>query len=148
MSNYREDKGKRGKKMRRKKGARKKAASAAFLPSFRFALRSARSSSGRRPLVAVALTEFLDATGRVHDLLLARVKRVTIRANFDVIGATQRRARFEGVAATARYVNLTVFRVNIGFHQSSFLEAQRPVNHRSICGRFANPPPGELNIIL
>src|SRR6185437_4493722 len=59
------------------------------------------SGRGRGRLAAVALAELLDAPGRVHDLLLARVERMAGRAHFDVQRLVDRRARGERVATAA-----------------------------------------------
>src|SRR5207248_1283079 len=70
----------------------------------------------RRALLSVTLTEFFDASGRIDDLLFARVKRVARRTNFDVQRLVDRRARLEGDAAAAGHVDFAVFGMNIGFH--------------------------------
>jgi hypothetical protein len=104
----------------------KKAALAAFLPLFRaVSFRSGRGGGGRCPLVAVTLAEFLDAASGVHNLLLARIKRVAVRADFNMQRTAKRRTRFERIAATASHFNLIVFRVNIGFHQSHPFQGHR-----------------------
>jgi hypothetical protein len=40
------------------------------------------------------------------------------RANFDVEGLVDGRTGGERVAAAARYLNLAVLRMNVGFHQT------------------------------
>ncbi len=67
-------------------------------------------------LHAVLLAEFFHATGGVHDLLLAGVERVALRANFDVQGLAVGGAGLERIAATAGYGNFVVIRMNVGFH--------------------------------
>ena len=66
--------------------------------------------------VAIFLPEAFDATGRVDDLLLARVKRVAFRADFDVQRAARSRAGLEVVATTASDVDLDVIRMDFLFH--------------------------------
>src|SRR5688500_14720295 len=73
----------------------------------------------RRPdglLQAVLLAEAVDAAARIHDLLLARVERVAVRADFDLQVRPERRARLEGIATAASHRNLGVLRVNGVFH--------------------------------
>ena len=69
-------------------------------------------------LGSVTLPEFLDAPCGVDDLLLARVKRMARRTNFDVQGLVDGRTGGERVAAAARYLNLAVLRMNAGFHRT------------------------------
>src|SRR5882724_4520488 len=76
-------------------------------------------SGGRRlggGLLGVLLAEFLHAAGGVHDLLLAGVERVAIRADFHVQGLAQRGAGLEGIPATAGDGNFLVFWVDLGLH--------------------------------
>src|SRR5687768_9815449 len=76
-------------------------------------------TAARRPdglLQAVLLAEAVDAAARVHDLLLARVERVAVRADFDLEVGAERRARLEGVATTAGHGDVGVGRVNAFFH--------------------------------
>jgi hypothetical protein len=69
-----------------------------------------------RKLHAVFLAEFLDATGGVHDFLLAGVERVAFGTHFDVQVFAARGAGFKLVAATACYGDGAVVRMNVGFH--------------------------------
>src|SRR5689334_13819598 len=62
-----------------------------------------------------AALEALDATARVHELLLARVERVALRADLDVqLGL--RRAGLERVSAGARHRGDDVLGMDAGFH--------------------------------
>src|SRR6478672_8922656 len=70
-----------------------------------------------RRLGGVALPEFLDAAGGVHDLLLARIKRMASRAHLDMQRLLHGRTGGERVAAAARHLDFTVLRMNGGFHQ-------------------------------
>src|SRR5688572_7073222 len=67
-------------------------------------------------LQAVLLAEAVDAAARIHDLLLARVERVAVRADFDFEVRPERRARLEGIATAASHRDLGVFWVNGVFH--------------------------------
>src|SRR5688572_306448 len=67
-------------------------------------------------LQAVLLAEAVDAAAGVHDLLLARVERVAVRADFDLEVGPERRARLEGVATAAGHRDVGVGRVNAFFH--------------------------------
>src|SRR3954452_4870701 len=59
--------------------------------------------------------EALDPAARVHELLLARVERVAVRAHLDVeLGLG--RTRLEGVPAGAGHVGEHVLGMNTGFH--------------------------------
>src|SRR5690606_14711564 len=67
---------------------------------------------------AVFLTEALDATGGIDDLLLAGIERVASRADFHLdrrLGA--RRTRGEVVTAGTIHLHIGVFRVDVGFHR-------------------------------
>src|SRR4030095_1289341 len=74
----------------------------------------------RRALRAVALAELVDAAGRVHHLLLARVERVALRADFDVKRLRDRRPRREYVAAAAGDLHFGVLGVDACFHYVFF----------------------------
>ncbi len=67
-------------------------------------------------LHAVFLAEFVDATARVDDLLLARVKRMTGRAYLDREIVRERRTRCELVAAATSDFDVAVVGMDIGFH--------------------------------
>src|SRR5690348_6878922 len=57
-----------------------------------------RQRGGTRLLAGgsrVLLAELVDATGGVHDLLLARIERMAVRAHLDLQIVPQRRARLE-----------------------------------------------------
>src|SRR5438045_8779949 len=65
---------------------------------------------------AIALGEFFDATGRVHEFLFAGEKRMTSGANTDSNVAT-RRACLVDRAARADDICLLILRVNACFHR-------------------------------
>ena len=90
-----------------------------------FVTREALSSSCSA--LVVFLTELLNATCRVHDLLCAGVERMALGANFDVQRLRQSRASIEFVTAAACYCNVVICWMDVGFHLFSF------VNNR--CGR-------------
>ena len=62
------------------------------------------------------MTELLNATGGVHDLLLAGVERMALGADFDVEIAASGGAGLELVAATAGDSHVRIIWMNIGFH--------------------------------
>ena len=78
-----------------------------------------------KPLHAVLLAEFLNATSGVQDLLLAGVERVAQRANFDVHVLAIGGARLELVAAAASDVDFFVIRVGFGLHALSSFRGYR-----------------------
>ena len=64
----------------------------------------------------VLAAELVYATARVDDLLLARIERMTGRADLDHEVLAKRRTRREFVAATAGYLDIRVVGMGIGFH--------------------------------
>src|SRR3954466_7139519 len=81
------------------------------IPSNRLFRRSARGG--------VLLAEFVDAAGRIDDLLLTGVERVAVRAHLDLQIVSEGRAGLERVAARAADRNLFVFGMALGFHGGS-----------------------------
>jgi hypothetical protein len=77
--------------------------------------REAKGSSARGSR-GVLLAEFVDATGRVDDFLLARIEGMAVGANFDLQVMTQGRLRLEGIAAGTGHGDFFVFRMRVGFH--------------------------------
>ena len=72
---------------------------------------------------AVALLEALDATGGIHDALLAGKEGVALAADVEV-DVFARRARLPGIAAGADDGGFDVAGVNLFFHRAwSFLFA-------------------------
>jgi hypothetical protein len=69
-------------------------------------------------LARVFLAEFIDPTTRVDDLLLARVERMAVRADFDLQVVAQRRTRDERVPAGAGHSRVFVLGMDSGFHDS------------------------------
>jgi hypothetical protein len=65
----------------------------------------------------VLLSEFVDATAGIDDLLLARIERMAVRADFDLQIVPERRARDERVPAAAGDSRLFVFRMDSGLHE-------------------------------
>jgi len=65
---------------------------------------------------AIALGEFFDATGRVHEFLFAGEKRMTSSANTDS-NVTTRRAGVINRSARANDIGLVIFWVNACFHR-------------------------------
>jgi hypothetical protein len=70
----------------------------------------------RLSLLAIPLVKAINATGRIHQFLLASEKRVALRADFHVKLVLARRARREYVAARTLYPDFVVVRVNYLFH--------------------------------
>jgi hypothetical protein len=75
----------------------------------------------RRGLFRILLVESLNTTGRVKQLVLSGVVRMTRRADFDM-DITHGRAGFEGVPAYAGHDRFSVFWVEIGFHCDAFYD--------------------------
>ena len=75
-----------------------------------------RFAVGRAGLAGVLLTEFVDAAAGVDDLLLARIERMAVRADFDLQIVPKGRARVEGVPAAAGHRDLFVLGVDCVFH--------------------------------
>src|SRR5512138_2825878 len=67
-------------------------------------------------LPGVLLPELVDAAAGVDDLLLARIERMAVRADFDLQVVTEGRARVEGVPAAAGHRDLFVLGVDSVFH--------------------------------
>ena len=64
----------------------------------------------------VLLAELVHATTRVHDLLLARVERVAVRADFNLQVLSEGRHRLKGVPAAALHGDHFVLGMNAGLH--------------------------------
>ena len=62
------------------------------------------------------MTELLNATGSIKNLLLAGVERMAKRTDFNVEVFANRRACLELVAAAASNVYFRVIRMDIGLH--------------------------------
>jgi hypothetical protein len=69
-----------------------------------------------QPSAGVLLAELVDAAAGVDDLLLARIERMAVRADFDLQVVTEGRARMEGVPAAAGHRDLFVFGMDCVFH--------------------------------
>jgi hypothetical protein len=67
-------------------------------------------------LHAVFLAELLDAAGSVDNLLLARIERMALGANFNAHVFAGRGACLELVAATASHVDFGIVWMNLGLH--------------------------------
>ncbi len=68
-------------------------------------------------LFAITLVKAINATGGVHQFLLAREERVALRADFHVKLFFARRAGRKSTAAGALHFDLVVVRVNSLFHR-------------------------------
>lgn len=66
----------------------------------------------------VLLAKFIDTPAGVHNFLLARVERMTVRANFHLQVLPDRRASLKLVTAGASDRDVFVFRMNAGFHRN------------------------------
>jgi hypothetical protein len=78
--------------------------------------RSCLSLCDSPELHAVLLAEFFDAAGGVNDLLLAGVKRMAQRADFDIQRLAVGGTGLEGVPAAAGDRDFVVIGMDIGFH--------------------------------
>ena len=77
-----------------------------------------RTGAGSAGLLAhtVLAAKFIDAPGRINDLLFAGIERMTYRADIDVQLIRQCRLRLKFVATATNNLNLVVLRMNVGFH--------------------------------
>ena len=77
-----------------------------------------RTGTGSAGLLAhtVLTAKFIDAPGRINDLLFAGIERMTYRADIDVQLIRQCRLRLKFVAAATNNLDLVVLRMNVGFH--------------------------------
>ena len=67
--------------------------------------------------LAVLTSKFIDSSGRIDDLLLAGIERMTSGAYVQVqAGIGKRRARLESVAAAAGDGDFLIGGMNVGFH--------------------------------
>jgi hypothetical protein len=73
----------------------------------------------------VFAAELIDPATGVDNFLLARVKRMTSRANFDREILTEGASRSEFVAATTGYFGIAVIGMDFGFHCRSSLLGKR-----------------------
>lgn len=64
----------------------------------------------------VLLAELVDAAAGVHNLLLAGIEGMAVRAHFDLQVMTQCRARDKYVATAASHIDVFVIGMNAGFH--------------------------------
>jgi hypothetical protein len=65
---------------------------------------------------SVLLTELVDASAGVHDLLLAGIERMAVGADFDLQIMAQCRTRLERVATGTGHQRVFVLRMNIQLH--------------------------------
>ena len=100
--------------MRRMQKALRAKTRSAFRNSNGFEVRPLRSAAG-----SVLLAEFVDTTAGIHNLLLAGVERMAVRAHFDLQVMAQGRTRDEDIAAAASHVHVFVVRMNAGFHDGN-----------------------------
>ena len=70
----------------------------------------------RTSAFAVAAPELVNLTGGIDDFLLAGVKRVATRTDFDVQIFTGRGTGFKGIAAAASHGDFLVSGMNVRFH--------------------------------
>ena len=67
-------------------------------------------------LLAVFLAELLNPAGSINNLLLACVKRMTLRTYLDIQWLVHSRTRFKFIAATASHGYFLVIWMNVCFH--------------------------------
>ena len=70
-----------------------------------------------RYLFAVFLTEFLNPSRSIYNLLLTGIKWMTLRAYFNMQRLIQSRTRIKHAPATASYCYFVIIRMNIFFHE-------------------------------
>ena len=95
-----------------------------------------------------ALLEFVHAAGGVHELLLARVKRVADVADADDDGRAGR-ARLDHVATGATDFRVHIFRVNVRLHKKGAKSSRKPPDDKrefSVKERFDLRPPVDYYI--
>ena len=87
--------------------------------------------------VGVFLSEALDATGGVNQLLLASEKRMAARADFHAQHvALDGRASLKGVAASTVHCNGVIVGMNTGFHEAPFCRV-RSARHLDKVGDYS-----------
>ena len=74
---------------------------------------------------SVFTAEFVDPTTGVDDFLLARIERMTSRADLDRKVFTECASGSEFVTATTGHFGIAVIRMDFGFHFRSSLEVKR-----------------------
>src|SRR5919204_52064 len=84
--------------------------------------RAIAESIGRETCAIEPALEALHPAARVHELLLARVEGVALRADLDV-QLRLRRARLERVPAGARHRREDVLGMNVGLHRAARIAA-------------------------
>ena len=99
-------------------------------------------SSLSRGSGSVLLAEFVHATRGIEDLLLARVERVAVRADFDLQVVSQSRPRLECVTARAGDADFFVFGMRIGFHGFSLSGRSLPAGHKKKGAQSSGPVVG------
>ena len=89
--------------------------------TFRFRTHCIKILCCCRCLLRILLVESLNTTGRVKQLVLSGIVRMTRRADFDM-DVPHGRAGFEGVPANAGHDRFSVFWVDIVFHCDAFFD--------------------------
>ena len=96
---------------------------------------------------SVLLAEFVHAARSVEDLLLARVERMAVRADFDLKVVSQSRPRLECVTARAGDADFFVFGMRIGFHGFSLSGRVLPAGHKKKGAQSSGPFVGSQALI-
>ena len=104
-------------------------------------------SSLSRGSGSVLLAEFVHATRGVEDLLLARVERMAVCADFDLEVVSQSRARLERIPAGAGDVDFFVVGMRIGFHGFSLSRRSLPAGHKKKGAQSSGPFVGSQALI-
>lgn len=78
---------------------------------------AARCTAAQRSIDTVFAAEFIDATGRIENLLLAGVERMTNRTNVNMQLVRQGRLGYKFVAAATDDLDIVVLRMDVGFHR-------------------------------
>jgi len=84
----------------------------------------------------VLLHELFNASGGVHQFLFTRIKRMTIRTDFN-LHITHRSMGLKGVSTGTADRTQLIFRMNVFFHNSSpYLQKIEPTNIKDIKRNF------------
>jgi hypothetical protein len=97
-----------------------------------------RSLGGLR--LGGALLELVHATGRIHKLLLPRVKRMAHVANTDD-DSRLRGTRLDHVATRATDLRIHIFWMNVCFHKKAAQRNTEPAKHKGKIGIFEGKSP-------
>ncbi len=81
----------------------------------------------------VFTSELINTSRSIHDFLLAGVERMAGGADFDMQILTHSGTGSELIAATANHLDLFVFWMDIGFHDTSSVNCQAQLGESGRC---------------